>query len=202
MKRALKWIGIVVGVVAVVGFVLFLYYIPPFTSVPPEEFVKPELSAGPSLDGITDPRERLLAERGRYIVLTHDCNGCHTPGDNGPNYSKYLAGGAKHILPGFGTAYSRNLTPDVETGLGRYTDDEILAVLRSGVMHDGRLINNRVMPWATWSNWTEEDQRAVVVYLRHLKPVHNRVPAFAPSETPKDSIGVEMIYGGDYSVKQ
>ena len=48
MKRALKWIGIGLGSLLVIGFVLFLYYIPPFTSVPPEEFIKPELAAAPS----------------------------------------------------------------------------------------------------------------------------------------------------------
>jgi hypothetical protein len=202
MKRALKWIGFAVATLLIVGFVLFLYYIPPFTSMAPEEFVQPELAGAPLLDDIKDPRERLLAERGKYIVLTHDCNGCHTPGDNGPDYNRYLAGGAKHVIPGFGTAYSRNLTPDPETGLGGHTDEEILAVLRSGVMRDGRLINNRMMPWATWSNWPEEDKFAVVVFLRHLKPVHNRVPDFAPDTIPADSTGKELIYGGDYSERK
>ncbi len=201
MKRALKWIGIILGCLVVIGFLLFLYFIPPFTIVPPEEFIKPELSAAPSLEGISDPRERLLAEHGKYIVLTHDCSGCHTAGDNGPDYAKYLAGGTKHIIPGFGTVVSRNLTPDDETGLGTYTDEEILAVLRSGLMRDGRLVHDRVMPWAVWSNWTEEDRRAVVVYLRHLKPVHNKIPEFLPATSPVDSIANETFYGGDYSVK-
>jgi hypothetical protein len=201
MKRVLKWIGIVVLALLAVGFVLFLYYIPPFTSVAPEEFIKPELAAGPSLEGISDPRERLLAERGKYVVLTHGCTDCHTPGDGGPDYSRYLAGGAKHVIPGFGTAYSRNLTPDPQMGLGNHTDEEILAVLRSGVMRDGRLINNRMMPWATWSNWTEEDKRAVVVYLRHLKPVRNQVPDFSPDAVRRDSTATEQVFGGDYSVK-
>jgi len=202
MKRTLKWISIIVGSLLVIGFLLFLYFIPPFTSIPPEEFIKPQVEASPSLDGISDPRERLLAERGKYIVLTHDCDGCHTAGDSGPDYSKYLAGGTKHIIPGFGTSFARNLTPDAATGLGNRTDDEILAVLRSGVSHDGRLINNRMMPWGVWSNWTEEDRRAVVVYLRHLKPVHNEIPDFQSAAIRQDSTGSEEFYGGDYAVKR
>ncbi len=95
MKRILKWIGAVLGILLVVGFVLFLYFIPPFTSMPPEDFINPEPSAWPDSETISDPRERMLAERGRYIVLTHDCSGCHTTGDNGPDFSRYLAGGSK-----------------------------------------------------------------------------------------------------------
>jgi len=202
MRRALKWIGIAVLSLVVVGFFLFLYYIPPFTSMPPEEFVKPELDAAPTLDGISDPRERLLAERGKYLALTHDCSGCHTAGDNGPDYDKYLAGGMKHVVRGYGTSVSRNLTPDTETGLGNHTDEEILAALRSGVMRDGRLMHSRVMPWTAWSNWTEEDRRAIVAYLRHLKPVRQQIPDFTSLGAPQDSAAVEAIWGADYSVKK
>jgi hypothetical protein len=199
MKRVLKWIGAVLGILLVVGFVLFLYYIPPFTSMPPEDFINPELSAGPDLKTISDPRERMLAERGRYIVLTHDCSGCHTTGDNGPDFSRYLAGGSKSYIPGVGTAVCKNLTPDSATGLGSHTDEEILTALRSGLLRDGRLMHSRFMPWGTWSNWTEEDKHAVVVYLRHLQPVHHRIPDFVPV-TPADTGSAEVFYGGDYAV--
>lgn len=199
MKRALKWIFIVLGCLLFVGFLLFLYYIPPFTSAAPEAFVAPEASAGPSLDRISDPRERLLAERGKYFVLTHDCSGCHTVGDNGPDYGKYLAGGMKHIIKGYGTVISRNLTPDTATGLASHTDQEILAVLWSGLLRDGRLIHNRAMPWSVWSNWTEEDKQAVVVYLRHLKPVIHQIPDPTPNGEPSDPAASEEVYGADYA---
>lgn len=198
MRRALKWILIVLGCLLVVGFLLFLYYIPPFTSAPPEAFVTPEESAGPALDSIADPRERLLAERGRYFVLTHDCSGCHTVGDNGPDYDKYLAGGMKHIIKGYGTVISRNLTSDTATGLGSHTDREILAVLWSGLLRDGRLIHNRAMPWSAWSNWTEEDKRAVVVYLRHLKPVHHQIPDPTSNGELSNPAASEEVFGADY----
>jgi mono/diheme cytochrome c family protein len=201
MKKTLKWIGIILGCLLVVGFLLFLYFIPPFPSMSAQDIIEPELAAGPDLKGIADPRERLMAEHGKYIVLTRDCSGCHTSGASGPDYSKYLAGGAKTIIPGFGTAVCLNLTSDSQTGLGNHTDEEILTALRSGLKNTGELMHHRFMPWDVWSNWTEEDRRAVVVYLRHLKPVRHKIPDFVPA-SPADSGSAEVFYGGDYSVKE
>jgi hypothetical protein len=201
MKRALKWIAIIAGGLIVIGFGLFLYFIPPFSSMPPEDFISPELSAGPDLNQITDPRERLLAEHGKYLILTHDCSGCHTAGAAGPEYDKYLAGGSRMIAPGFGTVVCKNLTSDVETGLGDHTDEEVLTVLRSGLKRNGNLINHRFMPWDVWSNWTEEDLRAVLAYLRHLKPVRHKIPDFVPA-APGDTGSAELFYGADYAESQ
>src|SRR3989304_5311139 len=88
MKKILKWVGIVVASLIVVGFLAFLYLIPPFDMLPREAFTKPHADAvGSSLDKIDNPVERALAERGRYIMSYSDCNGCHTPqGDQGPNW--------------------------------------------------------------------------------------------------------------------
>jgi len=58
MKKILKWVGIVLGVLIVVAFFGFLYFIPPFTLAPPEEFSNPVALSGPSLDDVTDPVER------------------------------------------------------------------------------------------------------------------------------------------------
>ena len=77
-----------------------------------------------------------------------------------------MAGGMKATFKDRGTYFGRNLTPDA-TGLASRTDEEIERVLRSGVFTDGRLIVHRDMPWASFSNWTEEDRHAVVVCLRH-----------------------------------
>ena len=71
---------------------------------------------------------------------------------------------------------SRNLTPDPDTGLARRTDDEVKRVLRSGVFPDGHVVPHTTMPWANFSNWTEEDRYAVLVYLRHLPPVRHQTP--------------------------
>ncbi|MBM2846958.1 MAG: cytochrome c, class [Bacteroidetes bacterium] len=152
MKKILKWVGIVLGVLVVVAFLAFLYFIPPFTLVPPEEFSNPIATAGPSLDNITDPVERALAERGKYIVRVYDCGGCHTPvGDQGPNWDEFLAGGFRTVFQSYGTFTSRNLTPDKETGLARRTDEEVKRVLRTGLLPEGRVAHYRDMPWGAYS---------------------------------------------------
>src|SRR5271169_5975654 len=133
MKKALKWIGIIAGILVVVGFFAFLYFIPPFTLIPPEKFSNETSGAAPSLEGIKDPAERAIAERGKYIVTVNDCSGCHTPlGDQGPKWEAYLAGGNQATFRGYGTFITRNLTPDPSTGLARRTDGQVSRVLQTG----------------------------------------------------------------------
>ncbi len=202
MKKFLKWALIVVVSLAVLGFGAFLYLIPPFMLAPPEAFSKPEADAAPAVDHIADTATRKIAERGRYIVVSTGCTGCHTAGgENGPNWSKYLAGGTKLGAKGYGTVVARNITPDAETGLARRTDEEVFRVWRSGVLSDGRQIHGRAMPWNAFSNWSEEDMRAVLVYLRSLKPIKNRIPDVATTEIVDDKNAVESFYAGDYSLK-
>ena len=193
MKRILKWFAISVASLLVLAFIAFLYFIPPFTLAPPEAFSKPETDAAPPLDRIDDPVQRALAERGKYIVQFTGCAGCHTAtGDKGPKWDEYLAGGFKFTKKGYGTVVSRNLTPDAETGLASNTDDQVKRVLRSGVFADGRVFHPFMMPWADFSNMTEEDRHAVVVFLRHLKPVHHKIPDWSPVSDADN----ETIYGG------
>jgi cytochrome c553 len=199
MKKFLKWALIVVVSLAVVGFGAFLYLIPPFTLAPPEAFSKP----APTVDHIADAATRKIAERGRYIVVSTGCTGCHTAGgENGPNWSKYLAGGTRLGAKGYGTVVARNITPDAETGLARRTDEEVFRVWRSGVLSDGRQIHGRAMPWNAFSNWSEEDMRAVLTYLRNMKPVRQQIPDInLLNDGIDDPAAAESFYGANYSVK-
>src|SRR4029079_14965044 len=97
MKRVLKWLSLAVIVIGVLGFLAFLYFIPPFDSIPPEEVARPAGEAGPKLASIADPGERALAERGRYLATIGSCADCHaTPGPQGPRmFDMYLAGGMR-----------------------------------------------------------------------------------------------------------
>jgi mono/diheme cytochrome c family protein len=177
MRRFLKWAFLLLAVVAVCGFCAFLYLIPPFFITPPETFGKAMADAAPGVGDIADPAERAIAGRGRYLVMTTGCIGCHaTNGSQGPDLTKYLAGGALKFQTPDGTFVSRNLTPDQDTGIGRRTDDELKRVLRSGTFPDGHVVPGTAMPWPGFSNWSEEDRHAVVVYLRHLKPIAHRIP--------------------------
>jgi mono/diheme cytochrome c family protein len=201
MKRILKWTAVVVLVAALGGFLAFLYLIPPFFVAAPETFSKPVADAPPPVSGITDPAERAIAERGRYLVTVAGCIGCHaTNGAQGPDYSRYLAGGSLKMDTPEGTYVSRNLTSDKETGLARRNDEQVKRVLRNGVFPDGHIVPATVMPWPAFANWTEEDRHAVVAYLRHLPAVRHEIPE--PTRIPTTAVpagAVEAGYAGkDY----
>jgi hypothetical protein len=194
----MKWTVIAVFVLVICGLGAFLYNIPPFFLIAPEQFSKDMMAAPPTTADIADPAERAIAERGLYIVRTTGCIGCHaTNGSQGPDLTKYLAGGALKFQTAHATYVSRNLTPDEQTGLGRRTDAEIMRVLRSGVFADGHVVESTVMPWPVFSNWTEEDRYAVVVYLRHLKPVSHATPEPVLGNAITVPGALEQDYGFD-----
>ena len=203
MRRILKWALLLLAVVAVCGFCAFLYLIPPFFITPPETFGKAMADAAPGVGDIADPAERAIAARGRYIVMTTGCIGCHaTNGAQGPDLTKYLGGGALKFQTPVGTFVSRNLTPDQDTGIGRRTDDELKRVLRSGTFADGHVVPGTVMPWPLFSNWSEEDRHAVVAYLRHLRPIVHRIPDPVSGNAITIPGAIEQDYAAkDYGVK-
>jgi hypothetical protein len=202
LRTILKWTAGTVLVLAIGAFLAFLYFIPPFFSSPPETFSGPMATAAPAVTGIADPAERAIAEHGRDIVIRSGCTGCHaTNGTQGPDLTKYLAGGGLKFETPHGTFVSSNLTPDKETGLAKRTDDEVKRVLRSGVFPDGHVVPYTVMPWAGLSNWTEEDLHAVVEYLRHLPAIRHQIPEPDRTPGPVQAGAVEQTRGGkDYGV--
>lgn len=191
MKRILKWVGLTVLLLAIVGFGAFLYNIPPLFLIAPETFTEDMMKAAPPVDGIADPAQRAIAERGRQLVRGIGCIGCHaTNGPQGPDLTKYLAGGGAKISSEHGVYVSRNLTPDPETGLARRTDDEVKRVLRSGTFPDGHVVPYTTMPWGSFSHLSEEDRHAVVVYLRHIPAVKHQIPdpIFEPAQLPPGAV--------------
>lgn len=198
LRRIVKWTATVILVVAAGGFLAFLYFIPPFFTQAPETFTTEMRNAAPTVAEISDPKERAIAERGREIVMRTGCVGCHAyPGPQGPDFSKYLGGGGLKFVTAHSSHIARNLTPD-ETGLVRRTDEDVKRVLRSGVFPDGRIAPHTVMPWANFSNWTEEDRHAVVVYLRHVTPIKQQIAENpGPGETLPSNV-IQRSYGGNY----
>ncbi len=116
---------------------------------------------------------------GSYLVNgPAHCRSCHISGfadmiasDEGKDVD--LKGGLRFVLGPLGKIYTRNLTPDKETGLGRYTDEQVFRMMRHGIRPDGTASMPVLMPF--W-NMADEDLVAVVSYLRTLQPIKNSVP--------------------------
>ena len=138
--------------------------------------------AGESTDAVT---------RGRYLVELLGCATCHTDGAlvGKPRMDRWLAGSRVGIaysnpleIENPGVLFARNLTPDRETGLGKWTDTEIAATIRTGTGRHGRMAAP-VMPWPAYAKLSDKDVNAVVAYLRSLPPVSNKIPASVPPGT-------------------
>jgi mono/diheme cytochrome c family protein len=103
--------------------------------------------------------------RGEYLVRAGGCFSCHTVAGG-----EKLAGGRALASP-FGTFYSPNITPDPETGIGRWTDAQFLRALREGVRPDGANYFP-VFPYPSFTRITNRDALALKAYLFSLPPVH------------------------------
>jgi len=135
----------------------------------------------PVMDVKVELTEERIA-RGEYLVeAVVGCGICHTPGPQGgalylegdPMEEKHLAG-AKMEDPDI-TAYSANITQDVETGIGSWTDGEIIRAIREGVNKGGKVLFP-LMPYVDFKDMSDNDVRAIVAYLRTVPPVKNKVP--------------------------
>jgi mono/diheme cytochrome c family protein len=111
-----------------------------------------------------------LIERGAYLTHAADCEACHTAPGGAP-----FAGGLAFVLP-FGVLYSTNITPDSDTGIGRYTDENFLQALRHGVRADGTRLYP-AMPYPSYTYMTDADALAIKAYLFSLNPATAPAPS-------------------------
>jgi mono/diheme cytochrome c family protein len=111
-------------------------------------------------------------QRGEYLATVSGCGDCHTPGTlyDAPDFSRKLSGSELGWQGPWGVTYASNLTPDMETGLGGWTDAEIERALRSGVKKDGTPVGPP-MPWPDFAQFTPDDMAALIAYLRSLPAV-------------------------------
>jgi len=151
--------------------------------------------------------------RGKYVFGATGGCGCHTAPKQPVN-----AGGRKYDGP-YGTVYSTNITPDRETGIGGWTDEQLITAIRLGRRPNGeRLVP--VHPYTVFNGMAEEDVKALVVFLRTVPAVKRAnlpkklsVPmfesvflptwlaAFAPRETPPTAVPTSGTARGEYLVR-
>jgi mono/diheme cytochrome c family protein len=153
------------------------------------------------LTGVKSGKNPELIERGRYLVMgPSHCWNCHAA-DGEKNVQTGtqigLSGGLPFKIP-FGTIYSPNITPDVETGIGSYSDEQLATAIRHNVKHD----NTALIPFMSYNGMNDQDLAAVISYLRSIKPIRNQVPKnslnllgkivkrfiIKPKETPRPKV--------------
>jgi mono/diheme cytochrome c family protein len=108
--------------------------------------------------------ETLLIQKGEYLARAGDCVACHT----NPEGKEFA--GARPMPTPFGALYSPNITPDEETGIGRWSSDDFYRMMHSGVSRDGSLLYP-AMPFASYTKVTRADSDAIYAYLMSVPPV-------------------------------
>jgi mono/diheme cytochrome c family protein len=157
-RRRNRYTAIALAVVAVLLFAAGAF----FTMLWPP--VREGLQGYPTADSQSFDR----VERGRYLAVLGDCAACHTaPG------GKPFAGGLALQTP-FGKLVAPNITPDRETGIGAWTDDEFVAAMHDGRGRDGRFLYP-AMPYPAYTKMTRDDVLLIRSYLATVEPVSNAV---------------------------
>src|SRR5262249_22093416 len=108
-----------------------------------------------------------VIKRGEYIARAADCRACHTV-----SRERLYAGGPSLRLP-FGTLYSTNITPDKETGIGNYSDQDFLNAIQRGIRPDGTRLYP-AMPYPSYTRMTDADALAIKAYLFSLPAVRSQ----------------------------
>jgi mono/diheme cytochrome c family protein len=170
-KTALRGIALL-GLVGLAGlsYVAWLALQPSPTGFAGGHHVDLAAYEGPSPTGVAP--ELLHADpvtRGEYMTRMADCEACHTVNGGVP-----FAGGRPFKLP-FGTIYTPNITPDRETGIGRWSDAEFVRAVHKGIGRGGKRLYP-AFPYATYALMTDQDVLAIKTYLFSLKPVQRLTP--------------------------
>jgi mono/diheme cytochrome c family protein len=163
-------IGALFGLVVVGLLGWAIYATPALGIIPPDVIASGSIASLPNVDASRSqlsPEQLALAQRGRYLYVVASCALCH--GNDGSGQ------GLKVSWAPTGTLWVRNISSDPATGLGTWTDAQIERAIRSGISRDGYQLHWQGMPWDHFSNWDEEDLRALVAFVRLLPPVSKQV---------------------------
>jgi len=165
-KQLLRWTAL--GTLAVGGSGFgYLYWREPLVA--------------PPMDVVVEINPERVARGKHLFQVLADCDGCHSPRDFSRFGAPVIASrrGSGTIFPkelGLpGMVAPRNITQDKETGIGAWTDGEMIRAIREGISRDGTALFN-LMPYGNFRRMSDEDVFALVAYLRTLPPVRNQVP--------------------------
>ncbi|MFL5253770.1 MAG: c-type cytochrome [Rhodopila sp.] len=145
--------------------------------VPPSQYKVPlPASYGPPVGHVVAPPRTDQVAYGGYLGSLGHCMLCHTPlGPDGQrDYTNRLGAGGLVMQGVFGRIVTANITPDLETGVGRWTDEQIKHALTTGERPDGRRLASP-MPVAYLARMSSDDVDALVSWLRSLKPIRHQV---------------------------
>lgn len=151
-----------------------------------------KFAPAPVTKRVAAPDRNNKLKYGEYLVKVAGCIDCHSQLDKGePIAGKEYAGGFEFNFPA-NSVRSANITPDEETGLGKWSEDRFVAKFKgyANMTYDNAprmtQVNFTLMPWMNMSQLSEQDLRAIYAFLRTVKPVHNPVevhPAQAPPQS-------------------
>lgn len=206
MKTVIKIIaGLAILIIALVGYILTTYT---------KKFEAP-------LPDLQASKDSSIIARGKYLAYgPAHCSQCHSPADKfdvvDQGAELPLIGGLEFIIPP-GTFVAPNLTPDLETGIGKFTDGQLARAMRYSVSHDNKLL----FPFMPFQEMSDEDVVAVISFLRAQPPVKHQVKrteysflgkaliAFgaltpqAPKNTPPKTVAIDTtIEYGEYIAKR
>lgn len=135
----------------------------------PEHGAQAQDAAQPAAPPAAAPAAPTLVDQGRYLATAGDCVSCHTRPGGQP-----FSGGLALKTP-FGTLYSPNITPDKETGIGGWTEEQFARALHAGVGGNGDHLYP-VFPYTAYTKITDEDVHAIFAYIQSLQPVSYTPP--------------------------
>jgi mono/diheme cytochrome c family protein len=164
----MKRLGLVIAVLMVIaiGLAAWLVFLPGPTAFAGSAVALADYTDGKPTGVPKELAQASLIKRGEYLAHAADCVACHTaPG------GRAYAGGFAFNLPGMGTLYSTNITPDKDTGIGNYTDQQFLNAVRRGIRRDGQRLYP-AMSYTSYAAMTDDDALAIKAYLFTLPAVH------------------------------
>ena len=183
LRKVIRITGICIGVIVVAVFCLLGY-----------SSLRWDAAVARPVPPLTASHDAAAIARGEFLFKKSlNCWGCHSPDNQG---NAPPSGGVKFDLtdlsPALGVYYARNITPDSGTGIGSWTDGEIVRAIREGIRKDGRVLFP-IMPVDPLYGLSDTDVLALVSYMRTIPPVKNAVPERMPSLFAKTLMTVGMI---------